>query len=174
MLFGKNGLVLAGIFFVLIVSAAGISAAEKNPYQKDPQSCGKCHIIKPYVESWESSQFLAHAHSMASIACLDCHQITPKQEKDNVAKFRKKAFKTPLEEREYKNDQCFRCHGSYKDIAERTKDFKGKGLSRNPHESHYGEIDCNMCHKAHRTSIDYCAQCHEPTLKKDGWKPPSN
>ena len=129
------------------------------------------HIIKPYVESRESSKFLAHAHSKASVACLDCHQITPKKEKDNVAKFREKAFKTPLEEREYKNDQCFRCHGSYKDIAERMKDFKGKALSRNPHESHYGEIDCNMCHKAHRTSIDYCAQCHEPTRKKTAGNP---
>ncbi|NIN65562.1 MAG: hypothetical protein GTO63_12870 [Anaerolineae bacterium] len=30
----------------------------------------------------------------------------------------------------------------------------------NPHDSHYGEMECPLCHKMHRESEDYCAWCH--------------
>ena len=163
-------LAVMGFATFLVAGANGVIAAEKRLYQKDPQSCAKCHLIQPYVESWKSSDFLDHKHEQSGIACLECHQVTVQQEKKHLAKFNKKAYKVPLEEREYSNDLCFRCHGSYKEIIERTKDYKGKGLSRNPHESHYGEIDCNLCHKAHRASIDYCSQCHPPVVNKPGWK----
>jgi hypothetical protein len=163
---------LAAVGWIVILAAwaGGGMAAEKNPYQKDPQSCVKCHPIKLYVETWNRSDFLAHAHSKAGIGCQECHQLTPQQEKANVARFNKKNFKTPLEEREYDQELCFRCHGSYKDIIERTRDYKQKGLSRNPHDSHYKEVQCNLCHKAHRDSVDYCSQCHPPVVKKPGWK----
>jgi hypothetical protein len=168
----KKFLFLTAIALGIILAAGGPwgIAAEKSLYQKDPQSCAKCHLIKPYVETWDSSDFLAHGHAKAGIGCLECHQLTPQQEKANVAKFNKKNFKTPLEEREYDQELCFRCHGSYKDIIERTKDYKQKGLSRNPHDSHYKEIQCNLCHKAHRPSVDYCSQCHPPVVNKPGWK----
>jgi hypothetical protein len=163
-------LAVMGLATFLAAGANGVIAAEKRLYQKDPQSCAKCHLIEPYVESWKNSDFLDHKHEQSGVACLECHQVTVQQEKKHLAKFNKKAYKVPLEEREYSNDLCFRCHGSYKEIIERTKDYKGKGLSRNPHESHYGEIDCNLCHKAHRASIDYCSQCHPPVVNKPGWK----
>lgn len=168
----KKVLFLAGICVGIILLAGGnrVIAAEQRLYQKDPQSCAKCHLIKPYVETWKSSDFLDHKHQKSGIGCLECHQVTRQQERQHVAKFNKKTYKSPLEEREYDNELCFRCHGSYKDIIERTKDYESKGLPRNPHESHYGEMDCNMCHKAHRTSIDYCSQCHQPGVNKPGWK----
>jgi hypothetical protein len=168
----KKVLFLAGIGLgiILTTGANGVIAAGKNLYQNDPQSCAKCHLIMPYVETWSNSDFLDHKHEKTGIGCLECHQLTPQQEKQHVAKFNRKAYQSPLEEREYGNDLCFRCHGSYKDIIERTKDFKQKGLSRNPHDSHYGEMDCNLCHKAHRISIDYCAQCHQAVVNKPGWK----
>jgi hypothetical protein len=163
-------LAVMGLATFLAAGANGVIAPEKRLYQKDPQSCAKCHLIEPYVESWKNSDFLDHKHEQSGVACLECHQVTVQQEKKHLAKFNKKAYKVPLEEREYSNDLCFRCHGSYQEIIERTKDYKGKGLSRNPHESHYGEIDCNLCHKAHRASIDYCSQCHPPVANKPGWK----
>lgn len=165
-------LIIAALGLGIVLLAGGISgyAAEKGIYQKDPESCAKCHMIKPYVETWKNSDFLAHKHQKAGVGCLECHEVTLQQQKDHLAKSRKKAYKTPLEEREYESEVCFRCHGNYQDLAERTKDFKDRGLSKNPHKSHYGEIDCNMCHKAHRTSVDYCSQCHQPGMKKAGWK----
>jgi hypothetical protein len=159
-----------GLGIPFLIGGSGVIAAEKAIYQKDPQSCAKCHMIKPYVETWKSSDFLAHKHEKAGVGCMECHQVTPQQQKDHLAKSKKKTYKTPLEEREYGNDMCFRCHGSYKELIERTKDFKTKGLPKNPHGSHYGEIDCNLCHKAHRTSVDYCSQCHQPGVNKPGWK----
>jgi len=159
-----------GLGIILAAGTGGVIAAEKSLYQKDPQSCVKCHLIKPYVETWTHSDFLDHQHEKSGIGCLECHQLTPQQEKQHVAKFNRKAYPSPLEEREYANDLCFRCHGSYQDIIARTKEYKEKGLTRNPHESHYGEIDCNLCHKMHRPSIDYCSQCHQPVVNKPGWK----
>jgi hypothetical protein len=162
---------LSGFVLVFLIFATGdLMAAEKSPYQEAPQSCAGCHIIKPYVESWKNSDFLAHKHEQAKIACAECHQLNAKQKSQNIAAFKNRKYKSPLDEREYGNDLCFRCHGSYQEVRERTKDFKDKGLLRNPHESHYGDMDCNMCHKIHRTSIDYCSQCHETGVNKPGWK----
>jgi hypothetical protein len=163
-------IVVMGLGIILLTGGNSGNAAEKGIYQKDPESCAKCHMIKPYVETWKNSDFLAHKHQKAGVGCLECHQVTPQQQKDHLAKSKKKSYKTPLEEREYGSEVCFRCHGSYKDLIERTKDFKDRGLAKNPHKSHYGEIDCNMCHKAHRTSVDYCSQCHQPGMSKPGWK----
>lgn len=161
----------AGFVLVFLIFAAGdLMAAEKSPYQDDPRSCGGCHIIKPYVDSWKNSDFLAHKHGTAKVACAECHKLSAKQKNRNVVAFKNKKYKSPLEEREYGNDLCFGCHGSYQEVRERTKDFGAKGLLRNPHESHYGDLDCNMCHKMHRTSIDYCSQCHETGVNKPGWK----
>jgi hypothetical protein len=162
------------LFFIAMALVSfwawNLNAAEKSPYQTDPKSCATCHVIKPYVESWNSSDFLDHKHEQAMISCTECHQLTGQQKSRNVTAFKNKKYKSPLEEREYGNELCFRCHGSYQDIRQRTQDYQAKGLSRNPHESHYGDMDCNMCHKMHRTSIDYCSQCHQPVVKKPGWK----
>ena len=164
--------VIAVICFsaLILVGAQGRGLGEeKELYQKDPASCASCHVIKPYVKTWKSSDFLDHKHSEAGIGCLECHQLAENQQRENVTKFREKAFKTPLDKREYPNDFCFRWHGSYKEVAERTKNFREKGLSRNPHESHYGDLDCNLCHKSHKPSMDYCSECHPPVVKKPGW-----
>jgi hypothetical protein len=169
----KKFLVLIGIGLGIIGTFCGnnpLRAEAKRVYQNDPQSCTKCHPIKPYVETWNGSDFLDHRHAKSQIGCLECHQVTLQQEKEHLTRFKKKRFKTPLEEREYDNEMCLKCHGSYKELIERTKDYKGKGLPRNPHESHYGEMDCNLCHKVHRTSIDQCSQCHQPGVNKPGWK----
>lgn len=155
--------------FILVgVKGSGL-CEEKNPYQKDPESCASCHVIKPYVQSWKSSDFLDHKHSKAGIGCLECHQLTDKQEKENVTKFRSESYKTSLSQREYPNDFCLRCHGSYKEVAERTKNYQKKDLTQNPHESHNGEINCNLCHKSHKPSVDSCSECHPPVVQKPGW-----
>jgi hypothetical protein len=168
----RKHLSLAAVFtaIILVVAVSVGAVTEKIVYQKDPQSCAKCHLIKQYVDTWSQSDFLDHAHSKKGIGCRECHQLSPQQEKANVNAFNKNKFKTPLKVREYDQEMCLRCHGSYKEIIERTRDLKAKGLSRNPHDSHYKEVQCNLCHRAHRESVDYCSQCHPPVVKKPGWK----
>ena len=57
------------------------------------------------------------------------------------------------------NKACFACHGSYKDLAEKTAKLE----EPNPHKSHhYGEgIACTSCHSEHGQSKVYCNECHE-------------
>jgi hypothetical protein len=58
--------------------------------------------------------------------------------------------------------QCLKCHVSYERVAALTK---SKGVSPNPHDSHYGEIRCTLCHRVHKDSELYCNGCHSFDLK---------
>lgn len=81
----------------------------------------------------------SHAHQLAGVGCVDCHGKGDKP--------------APVE-----MDQCLSCHGSGDKVSARTAKLK----PRNPHESaHYGtDLDCNLCHRQHQKSENYCAECH--------------
>ncbi len=85
--------------------------------------------------------FLADKHRTASIACEDCHKESPPREQVATA-------------------ICNKCHGDLAKIAERTKK-----VIPNPHESHLGNVKCELCHHTHRPSEDYCSNCHEFNYK---------
>lgn len=74
-------------------------------------------------------------HQKAGVDCVKCHGD--------------KAPAKPAKE------VCFKCHGSYDDVAAKTA-----GLIPNPHASHMGELECTVCHKAHKESKVYCNDCH--------------
>lgn len=136
-------------------------------------SCGdKCHIIKPYAESADNPQMLAGLHKAAEIGCTDCHEYTEETLKEEEELYVKGEYDDPPYTREYENDFCFRCHGSYPEIRDMTKEFAEK-WGRNPHESHMGEIGCYECHKAHQASKFVCAECHHANWQErlpEGWK----
>ena len=57
-------------------------------------------------------------------------------------------------------ESCFGCpeaneHTSYAGILQATE-----GLEPNPHDSHFGEMDCHTCRKMHGPTEDFCAQRH--------------
>jgi hypothetical protein len=68
---------------------------------------------------------------------------------------------------------CETCHGTLKEVAANTTRLypsgtetdAGKEASRdeafafNPHESHYGDMECTQCHKDGETTL-YCNTCH--------------
>jgi len=62
-------------------------------------------------------------------------------------------FDVPLRELRYPKESSYECHqhGSYEEI-----------VGANPHASHYGEMDCRLCHKMHKESplIKGCYGCH--------------
>ena len=161
----RNFWVIVGIAVVVII-IAGVALWN---YHKQPQFCATCHIMQPYLESWESPPYLAHAHAEENIACLDCHEPTIGQQVQEGIKFVTGDYEIPLEERRFDKEWCLRCHehGSYEELIQRTEE-----LERNPHDSHYGEMECRICHKMHRASVDYCAQCHGPTVTGSGWTTP--
>jgi fumarate reductase flavoprotein subunit len=139
----------------------------KKHFSEKKLECSYCHIIDvgksfslPGRESigvpdeqtmkflpeitaeWADSPFLATIHAKKDIACSSCHG------EDTL----------PVLDDKPENATCFKCHGSYELLAEKTP---GKDhVSRNPHASHLGVVNCRLCHKAHEASITYCLDCH--------------
>lgn len=58
------------------------------------------------------------------------------------------------------NKACLACHGSWQDLAEKTK--PADPHEPNPHKSHhYGEnMSCTACHAEHKESRVICNDCH--------------
>ena len=72
----KKAVLIAGIAAVVIV-IAGVALWN---YHEQPQFCAICHIMQPYLESWESPPLLAQAHAEENITCLECHEPTIQQQ----------------------------------------------------------------------------------------------
>ncbi len=91
---------------------------------------------------WGKSQYLGAVHSAKDVTCASCHGET-----------------LPLLDAKPTNAQCLACHGSYEALAAKTPGQDH--VSRNPHNSHLGPINCTVCHKAHQVSKNYCLECHQ-------------
>jgi hypothetical protein len=103
------------------------------------KTCKTCHNHKE--QNLQGKVPLSHLHLWNGVSCRGCHGEVVSQ----------KALTT---------DKCFSCHKSYQEVARLTKD-----LSTNPHESHFGNIECSQCHKAHNKSTLYCNKCHDFDFK---------
>lgn len=93
--------------------------------------------VSPYYLSWATSDFLDNQHNQNQVDCAGCHDdaLRPKN--------------PPME-------QCFKCHGSYAEVAKLPY-----STMNNPHDSHMGEIECTLCHKGHADFEFYCNECHQ-------------
>ncbi len=85
--------------------------------------------------------YLGSIHTNKNIRCADCHGAAAPVKGDTV-----------------ENEVCSKCHGTYEKLA--AKSMNPKIPNRNPHQSHLGEIDCVVCHMAHKPSEAYCNGCH--------------
>ncbi len=153
-----------------VVALGGVGAVGFWQYHEQPQFCATCHIMEPYLESWQASEYGAAAHAAQGVTCLDCHEPTTQQQVDELVAYVQGDFTVPLEERQFSDDFCFDCHlpnehTSYDEVIQLTA-----GMELNPHDSHLvGEMDCETCHKMHGLSEDYCAECHGPLSTRPGW-----
>jgi len=147
--------IAAGIALV-VIAAGGVGLWE---YHEQPQFCATCHVMEPYLESWEHNSLLANTHAQEDIDCLECHEPTIQQQVNELVAFVTNDYEVPLKELKVPQEECLACHehGSYDELVEATA-----YMERNPHDSHYGEMECRLCHKMHKPSVDYCSQCHEP------------
>jgi hypothetical protein len=161
---------IVGIAIVAVAAIVGGMALWD--YHEQPEFCAVCHIMEPYLETWQESDYQVGLHAEADLECLDCHEPTIGEQVTEVAKFVTGQYEDPLATRRFPEEFCLRCHehGSVAELIERTKDYTILNEPHNPHDPHPGKdesvvkhFECWTCHKMHRNSpgTEYCfTVCH--------------
>ena len=163
----RTTVVLFSIILAAVISGSLWAAPKLVPSDARPGDCAACHTegkvlsdTHPDTKEMNLAACKAchtrdnldltgkfpgsHTHYLAGVTCVACHGKTEKPE-------------------EVAMEKCVACHGSTAKLAEKTKNIK----PTNPHTSpHYGtDLDCNLCHRQHAKSEDFCAQCHSFNFK---------
>lgn len=147
----KSIFIIIGIILVLGFGAgAGVLKASDKP-----SFCASCHNMDKYYSSYKNKGLLANKHAKADVTCHDCHQEgIPKKVEEGV-KYVTGDYETPLKKRDFgTRDFCLKCH-DFNKVKAKTA-FK----ESNPHDSHNGKQNCNVCHSMHRKSEVMCSKCH--------------
>jgi hypothetical protein len=158
------------IALLAVVVVGGVGALGFWEYHERPEFCATCHIMEPYLASWQESEYGAYAHAAEGVTCLECHVPTIEQQVNELVVYMQGDYENPLEEMEVSDEFCYDCHvanehTSLEEVVQLTADRE-----LNPHESHLiREIDCDTCHKMHTASEDLCAECHDPVATGPGW-----
>ncbi len=149
----KKMLLIAALLAVVIGAGGGIYMLQASD---DPAFCSNCHIMESYYESWNDSNLLAnkHAESEDKLECHDCHEPNLSTQIDEGVKYVTGNYQDPLEKREFSKESCLECHDL--ESIKAATDFEDS----NPHDSHNGEQECNVCHNMHQQSRVMCADCH--------------
>ena len=124
---------------VVVAVIAGSGVALWN-YHEQPSFCATCHVMETYLESWESPPLLANAHAEADITCLECHEPTIGQQVQELWKNITGNFEQPLEQRDFGNEFCLKCH---------EPEVFGEAFPHMPVD----KITCGSCHNAHRQGV---------------------
>ncbi len=157
-----------GKSFDFIIHIAHYSSPSENIKKDITKNCWSCHRLdenrvfslkgvkrglgikiekamvekqEAYFRSWADSEYLDHKHAGNNATCRSCHETYFPDSRASMG-------------------QCLLCHINYEHIAELTN-----GVVPNPHRSHYEDLRCTLCHKAHQSSGLYCNKCHEFELK---------
>jgi cytochrome c nitrite reductase small subunit len=153
-----------------VVVVGGVGGVALWGYHERPEFCATCHIMDPYLESWQASDYGAYAHAVQGVTCLDCHVPTVQQQMDELVVYLQGDFTVPLEQRDFGDDFCFDCHLPNEHASQEGVIQLTAGREVNPHASHLvGEMDCETCHRMHEPSEDYCAKCHGSLSTGPGW-----
>ena len=178
---------------VLVVAGAGMWV-----WHEQPSFCGAiCHTPmetylptyeaepgQPATDKWgnevsDASSMLAASHrSLNGDTCLSCHVPTLDEQIAEGMNWVTGNYYYPLDERTDEDltearglqgdDFCLNeaCHAETRaDLKELTADMG----QYNPHNAQHGELARTTCHKAHRASVMYCAQCHDDAEVPEGW-----
>lgn len=149
-----------------VESDQGESTAQVADWSME-SDCGVCH--EEVQASFEGDSGVAQAH--AANSCDTCHTNI-----DELGAIHKETTKTKPGvikrlETAVSNDTCLSCHGSFEELAEKTKDCTvltdSVGTTVNPHAipengEHDVEPACTSCHGMHQ-DVDpqqYCGGCH--------------
>lgn len=160
----------AVVLFIVMLATMGAVVVKDS--RKNPAYCATCHE-DPHYESWANADsiHLAHSHAERGISCQTCHDRTLMESLDEWRAY-VVGYEVPLAERKWTTDQCLVCHGTYARMIPLTT-TEILGSERNPHDGHWGELECGTCHNMHRNSVDYCSGCHNPVTDSPGWVRPT-
>ena len=173
----KKLVVLGTIVGVVAVLAVGFLV-----WHHQPSFCATfCHnTMGSYLESYENSDYLVHAHAEAGLVCLDCHPPVIADMVHEAIIQIKGTYRLPLAKMDVDDDFCLRdgCH-TREDIVAALDDYTVEdGSHVNPHEVLFSAtysstesphtvsgaetLACKTCHTSHRASkgIEYCYTCH--------------
>lgn len=152
-LFSKK-VILAGLGLAVIIGV-GVGAYLVKA-SENPEFCSSCHLMVPYYDSYHDSNLLANQHAEAELDCHDCHESSIAIQAQEGWKFITGNYQIPLERREFSKEFCLECHDDFDTTVKAATDFE----HANPHDSHNGELECNVCHNMHKPSQVFCAECH--------------
>lgn len=170
-------IIVLAIVALLAGGAAGVENTLKY-FAGNPSACGKCHIMQPYVNSYYESSFIDSVHSKAErdVKCNNCHQVTLIQQTKELIAFVTGHYETPLKQHVQAQEFCTGCHPA-KEITDSIRsrpEFAenpllsyhlategGKKGCRDPRAE---LVQCQDCHKVHRTGVNYCATCHSSSF----------
>ncbi|ADD68929.1 hypothetical protein Dacet_2167 [Denitrovibrio acetiphilus DSM 12809] len=160
----KKLAIIFGILVLLLIVGVVLADPIYQKVSHHPEVCGMCHVMDKYVETYNHEGELANTHKEADLVCKDCHKATVTEAMREAFVFVTGDYEFPFKEREKFGSakSCLgECH-DLEDIVEQSAYLK----AYNPHDSHLGEMECNMCHKMHKPSVSFCADCHG-----EGWIP---
>lgn len=149
---------------VLVIMSGGVVAQSTMPHSDDPGDCATCHgDVQVLPEGHPSTAGMGletcvachapgtplallsaipldHHHLLSGVTCQTCHGSTEAA--------------APIS-----TSQCLSCHGPLEELADRTAEVR----PANPHSTPHGPtfVECDLCHKVHRESENFCAQCHD-------------
>lgn len=136
----------------------------------------------PAVDKWgnevtKAKSMLASVHGNMGKRCMSCHEPAIQEQVTEGLEWIQGNYYNPLSERDLSRLVFYRgvgetefclnagCHNLTKTaLTDETAD-----MARNPHSWHHTEYTCSDCHKAHRSSIMICSQCHEDAEVPAGW-----
>lgn len=169
----KIGLIAMVAVVLTVIATAGFATVWLEDRIQDPEYCASCHVMTSYYDTWKSSELTAHSHAQLGLTCQECHARTVQDGLRELVSTATHDFEVPLKDHQPRPEACLRCHGSYEVLAARTQNLIGPdgfALGRNPHDSHWGELDCGICHKMHKPSVDFCARCHGSPVTAPAWE----
>ncbi|HAA09957.1 MAG: cytochrome c3 [Syntrophomonadaceae bacterium] len=156
-----NKKVILIVIGVAVIIGAGTAGALLKA-SENPSFCATCHLVEPYYVSWSEGVLLDHQHAVEDVTCQECHTRSIPEKAMEGLNFITGNYTLPLEGSQQGDRQfCLECHSedgdgsSWEEIKLATV-FE----ESNPHDSHHGEQDCNICHNMHEKSYAFCSDCH--------------
>jgi len=150
----KTSILLGISLLILFFSGHGKASTQAELVKSaDPAKCAECHGDDPVLPKGhpdtanmvlrecrdchqDMGLSLGHIHTLAGNDCETCHMENPAE--------------APTME------DCFACHEDYAE----SENYLNPTLPK-VHDSHMGDLACDLCHKIHGKSENFCAQCHD-------------
>lgn len=193
----RNRRIVGAVVIVAVLVVAGVGFMV---WHEQPSFCAAiCHTpMDEYLETYDqepnttgvdkwgnevenTSAMLSVSHKENGDTCMSCHVPTMSEQVSEGLGWVTGDYYDPLYETDLtqltaargasSDEFCLNesCHNLTRDdLKELTSNYE-----RNPHDDHHAQFECSTCHKGHRASVMYCAECHSDAEVPEGWITPA-